>query len=67
MLLPETVWTSVLSDATEVNNYLVTHSTASVCLGRLHGHVLDFIQRLAMSVAEISELNRSKEHTSELQ
>ena len=34
--------------------FSMTHSTASVCLWRLHGCVLDFV---AMGVAETPELN----------
>ena len=34
---------------------VTTHSTASVCLLRLPGYVLDFIHLLAMGVAETPE------------
>ena len=34
-----------------------SYSTASVCLSRLQGYVLDFIHLLEMGVAETPELN----------
>lgn len=34
-----------------------THSTANVCLWKLHGYMLDFIHLLAMAVAETPELD----------
>ena len=35
----------------------MTHSTASVCLSRLQGYVLNFIHLLAVGVAETLEFN----------